>query len=61
MNNSNFIKQSLYFQGLPIYETDIPHIQRILFTVNQAQRSLYAFPNLNSKVPITIVDKRLLR
>ncbi|MCC3358291.1 hypothetical protein [Bacillus sp. REN16] len=61
MNTSNFIKQSLYFQGLPIYDTDISHIQMILFTVNQAQRSLNTFPNLNAKVPITIVDKRLLR
>ncbi|MFB4472614.1 hypothetical protein ACDI16_06630 [Oceanobacillus caeni] len=61
MNDINFIKQSLYLQGLPIYETDIQHIQNILFTINQAQNNLKKIsPNLNKTVPITVVDKRLM-
>lgn len=57
MNDANFIKQFLDLQGLPIYETDIPYIQNILYTMKQAQGSLQAFPHLNLEVPITVVDK----
>lgn len=61
MNDAAFIKQGLYLQGLPICESDIPHIQNILFTIHSARRSLKAFPNLNQTVPITVVDKELMR
>ncbi|WP_068673233.1 hypothetical protein [Oceanobacillus sp. Castelsardo] len=61
MNDTNFIKQSLYQQGLPIYDADILHIQNTLLTINYAERNLKKIsPNLNQKVPITVVDKRLL-
>ncbi|GEL77927.1 hypothetical protein [Tenuibacillus multivorans] len=60
MNRTDLIKQGLFLKGLPIYETDIQHIQNIHFTINQAQTPLNAFPNLNKTVPITVVDKRLM-
>lgn len=60
MNDISFIKQALYLQGLPFYEADIQHIHNILSTVNQAQASLKAFPDLNIEVPITIIDQRLM-
>ncbi|MCR1832987.1 hypothetical protein NSA56_01080 [Oceanobacillus caeni] len=61
MNDPNFVKQSLYLQGLPTYEADIQHIQTILFTIDQAQSNLKKVsPNLNQTVPITVVDKRLI-
>ncbi|WP_010530227.1 hypothetical protein [Lentibacillus jeotgali] len=60
MNNTHFVKQGLYLQGLPIYEGDIPYIHNTLTTINQAQVSLKAYPDLNQKVPITVVDKRLM-
>lgn len=60
MNDANFIKQSLHLQGLPIYKTDIPYIQNILYTMNEAQGSLQIFPYLNLEVPITVIDKKLM-
>lgn len=61
MYDTKLIKQSLYFQGLPIYETDIQYIQQTLLTISHAQNALKEFPHLNKKVPITIVDQRLVR
>ncbi|RKQ28180.1 hypothetical protein [Oceanobacillus halophilus] len=61
MCNINFIKQGLYVQNLPIYEADIPYIQDMLHTIQQAQLALEAFPHLHDEVPITIVDKGLIR
>ncbi|WP_100011152.1 hypothetical protein [Lentibacillus sediminis] len=58
---AHYIRQGLYNQGLPVYETDIPFIQNILYTVEQAESSLGAFPYLNQEVPITVVDKELMR
>ncbi|TFJ92400.1 hypothetical protein [Lentibacillus salicampi] len=60
MNDAKFIKQGLYLQGLSVYEADISYIQNILFTIEQAQKSLNAFPDLNQEVPITVTDKRLM-
>ncbi|MFD1363379.1 hypothetical protein [Lentibacillus salinarum] len=61
MEKTNMIRQGLYLQGLPVYEADIPFIHNILCTMNQAQASLTAFPHLNQEVPMTIVDKALMR
>ena len=61
MDNATFIKNGLHLQGLPVYEADIPYIRNILYTMNQAQVALHASPYLNMEVPITVVDKRLLR
>lgn len=61
MNDVNSIKQRLHSQRLPFYESDIQHIQNTLFIINYAEQSLQAFPHLNKKVPITIVDKRIIR
>lgn len=61
MNDANFIKQFLHLQGLPAYHTDIPFIQNILYTMKQAQVSLQPFTYLNIEVPITVVDKELMR
>ncbi|GAB3059058.1 hypothetical protein [Virgibacillus ainsalahensis] len=60
MNDANFIRHGLYLQGFPVYEKDIPYIQTICHTINQAQTSLHAFPHLHQQVPITIVDKELM-
>jgi len=60
MNDEDFIKQNLYLQALPVYEADIPYIHQILYTVNQAEKILHVYPNLNQKDPITIVDKELM-
>lgn len=61
MDYSNFIRQGLYLHDIPVYEADIPYIQFLLHTVNQAQTSLKEFPDLNSEDPITVVDKGLIR
>lgn len=61
MDDTIFIRVGLRLQGLPLYEMDIPYIQNILYTMKQAQAPLQAFPYLNTKVPITVVDKELLR
>jgi len=60
MVDANFIRQGLHLQGLPIYEADIPYIQNLLCTINQAGTSLHAFPHLNMEVPITVADKELM-
>lgn len=44
MNDSTFINQSLYLQGLPTYETDIQHIQNILQTIEQSEKYLKKSP-----------------
>lgn len=56
----DFIRKSLYLQGLPVYEADIPYIYQLLYTINQAEGALHAFPDLNLETPITIVDKELM-
>jgi hypothetical protein len=61
MDDANFIRQGLHLQDLPVYEADIPFIQQIRFTIKQAEAALPYFPDLNMEVPITIVDKELLR
>ncbi|MBP1970477.1 hypothetical protein J2Z83_002598 [Virgibacillus natechei] len=60
MDYASFLRQSLYLQGLPIYEADLPYIHHILYTINEAEAPLKAFPELNVEVPITIVDKELM-
>ncbi|MCM3584710.1 hypothetical protein M3182_02990 [Mesobacillus maritimus] len=60
MIDPNFIKQGLRFQQLPFYETDLPFIQSILFTMKQAEMATSDFPHLNAEIPITVVDKRLM-
>ena len=59
--NEGFIKESLAMQGLPNYDSDIPFIKQTLHTVNQAKIPLKQFPDLKTEVPITIVDKELMR
>jgi len=61
MNDINFIRQGLYLHGIPVYEADVPYIQNLLSTVNQAQSSLDKFLDVNKETPITIVDKGVLR
>ncbi|MFD1851437.1 hypothetical protein [Oceanobacillus bengalensis] len=61
MNYEDFIRKSLSLQALPVYKTDIPYIHQILYTMNQAERQLQAFPRLNLEIPITIVDKKVLK
>ncbi|GAA0488728.1 hypothetical protein GCM10008986_13150 [Salinibacillus aidingensis] len=61
MIDEAFIRQGLYVQGLPVYTTDIPYIQNLLLTMNQAQTSLHVFPHLNMEVPVTVVDKEVIR
>ncbi|MCM3671310.1 hypothetical protein M3181_20330 [Mesobacillus maritimus] len=60
MIDPNFIKQGLRFQQFPFYETDLPFIQSILFTMKQAEMATSDFPHLNAEIPITVVDKRLM-
>ncbi|GAB2574077.1 hypothetical protein [Gracilibacillus alcaliphilus] len=60
MDDANVVKQSLHVQGLPIFETDIPYIQNICYTINQAQLSIHALPHLNMETPITVLDKGLI-
>lgn len=57
MNSQIFIVQRLYLQGLPIHVIDVPYIRDILYTINQAEIATTAFPYLNEKIPITMVDK----
>ncbi|HLS10495.1 hypothetical protein [Lentibacillus sp.] len=61
MEEMNMIRQGLYLQGFSVYEADTSYIHNILCTMNQAQASFTAFPHLNQEVPITIVDKALMR
>ena len=60
MIDPSFIKQGLYFQQFPFYESDLPYIQSILLTMKQAEMATTAFPHLNAEIPITVVDKRLM-
>lgn len=60
MDYREFIKQSLSVEGLPFYDTDIQHVQRIDHTVHKAKTALKAFPNLNRQIPITIVDQKVI-
>lgn len=60
MIDVNDIRENLHSQGLPVYETDLPFIQSIFSTMEQAQTSLQSFPYLNITVPITVVDKDLM-
>ena len=61
MDGKIFVKESLKIQGLPIYEIDIPYILDTLHTINASQRSLNAYPYLNEEIPITIVDKGMMK
>lgn len=57
MDDENYLRQGLFLQGLSVNEADIPYIQSMFSTINQAQASLKAFPDLKKELPITIVDK----
>lgn len=61
MDSASLIKKGLRVQGLPVYETDIPYIENILYTMKKAETSLQAFPHLNIEVPITVADKEKMR
>ncbi|WP_010093533.1 hypothetical protein [Ornithinibacillus scapharcae] len=61
MNDTTLIQERLHLQGLPVYPSDIAYIQSTLNTLLHAQNSLLAFPNINTEVPITVVEKRLLQ
>ncbi|MBY0095723.1 hypothetical protein [Mesobacillus maritimus] len=60
MEVQEYIRYSLALQGIDVYESDLPYIHNLLFTMNQAQVPLQAFP-LNKEVPITVVDKGMLK
>ncbi|GAB3804829.1 hypothetical protein [Virgibacillus kimchii] len=60
MNYDNYIKQSLYYRMLPVYESDIPFIYQLICEMNQTETALDSFPGLNMERPITIVDKELM-
>lgn len=59
--NTKVISESLCLQKLPFKEADIPYIQNILDIINDAEKSLQAYPYLNFETPITVVDKELIR
>lgn len=60
MDYEKYLRQGLYLQGIPVYDTDIPYIRSILSTINQTQAPLKAFPYLNKEMPIKVVDKEVL-
>lgn len=60
MNNENYLSQSLYLRGLPVYPSDLPFIHQVLYEMDQAGIALHAFPALNMETPITIVDQELM-
>mgnify|MGYP001363698448 CR=1 FL=1 len=61
MFDPTFVRQGLYLQQLPVYESEIPYIIHQLGTVQQAKLALKYFPHLNEEVPITIVDKERMQ
>jgi len=61
MKDVTYIKQELFLQGLPVCEADLPYIHNIMNTINLAQTALISYCDLNSVVPITVVDKELIR
>lgn len=60
MEDFNASRQLLTLYGLPMYQEDIPSIQRVLMAAFHAQAAVKEFPELRETVPITIVDKDLL-
>ncbi|MCM3739476.1 hypothetical protein M3210_04255 [Oceanobacillus luteolus] len=55
------IKNNLQAQGFPVIESDLVFIKDILLTVQKAEQPLANAPYLNMEVPITVVDKELLK
>ncbi|EZH64344.1 hypothetical protein [Geomicrobium sediminis] len=62
MNSWNcYVQQSLLLSKTYITPVDIPYVESILHTINQAQTPLKNFPNLNQAIPITVVDPELIQ
>ncbi|WP_216829701.1 hypothetical protein [Alkalihalobacterium elongatum] len=61
MNFTDYIRRSIHLHGIAVKEGDLPYIEHILHTIEQAQTPLKAKPDLNEEVPITIVDPELIR
>ncbi|WP_134703209.1 hypothetical protein [Ammoniphilus sp. YIM 78166] len=41
MLDARWIEQGLAAQGIPVYEADLPYLQHLLYTINQAQAPRY--------------------
>ncbi|MEB1808921.1 MAG: hypothetical protein LPK26_16805 [Bacillaceae bacterium] len=61
MDIHTFIRHSLHLNGMPVKEADLPYIQHVYHTIQQAQLPLKAQPDLSEEMPMTIVDPELIR
>ncbi|SHG23396.1 hypothetical protein [Ornithinibacillus halophilus] len=61
MIDTSIIRNGLQVQKFPVYQTDIPYIQQIMYVMYHSKEPLDKFPHLNMTIPVTIVDKGLLQ
>lgn len=58
MNYEAYIKNGLKAQDIPTTNEDIPYIEELLTNVNQEQKNLKEFSDLDEELPFTTIDKR---
>lgn len=55
------IKAQLMMHGIPVIETDLPYIQRLLHTIREAHAPVEAYTNLHKEVPLLVGDPEVIQ
>lgn len=61
MHATNVVKQGLHIHGIPVIEADIPYINSVMTTIQQAQTPLVKQQGLHEEVPLVIVDPDVIQ
>lgn len=55
------IQEQLKLYGIPVIETDLPYIQQLQYTVQEAHKPVEARTNLHKEVPLVVVDPEVIQ
>jgi hypothetical protein len=56
-----YIKGALLLRCISPIDQDIPYIQSVLLTIQQAQTSLQPYPDLRKEIPLVVVDHEVIK
>ncbi|WP_213422044.1 hypothetical protein [Bhargavaea massiliensis] len=61
MGEINYIRSALKKQGFPALASDLPVLAGLMAEVSRAESDLREFPEVTKQLPVTVVQKELLK
>ncbi|WP_449354022.1 hypothetical protein ACUL41_11525 [Virgibacillus natechei] len=55
------MKEQLKLESIPVIETDLPYIQKLLQTIDRAHAPVKANTNLHKETPLVVVDPEVIQ